>query len=202
MLGRLLNGEEYQVGENGEGKGKFWEAIYTRLYNVQCTLGCPKMHLFPWNIPWPGAIESLNDVGFENIFGFFFKFCSTPGRAIVKKTFSDFRKFYYTTFLMNLHYFPYFYPTKTWTFFLFIFFYNFQRHSLLTALHNKNLCIFGPPSCKYPNPDWVSQGGQGKFFCKASKIIGTEHARIFIFWSLLADNFYWHVIFDNYFFNV
>ena len=32
-----------------------------------CTLGCPKMHLFPWNIPRPGAKESLSDVGFENI---------------------------------------------------------------------------------------------------------------------------------------
>ena len=32
------------------------------------TLGCPKMHIFPWNIPWPGAKDSLSDVGFEIIY--------------------------------------------------------------------------------------------------------------------------------------
>ena len=74
-----------------------------KMYNVYCTIGCSKMHLFPWNIPWPGAKESLSDVGFENIF--FFKFCSSPERAIVENLFADFRKYYYTTFLMNLHIF-------------------------------------------------------------------------------------------------
>ena len=28
------------------------------------------VQLFPWNIPWPMAKESLSDVGFENIFVF------------------------------------------------------------------------------------------------------------------------------------
>ena len=52
------------------------------------------------------------------------------------KNFADFRKFYYTTFLVNLHHFSYFDPTKKSANF---FFYNFQRHSLLTALRGKNL---------------------------------------------------------------
>ena len=40
-----------------------------------------------------------------------------------KKKIADFRKFYYTIFLMNLHHFSYFDPTKKSE----IFFYNFQR---------------------------------------------------------------------------
>ena len=49
-----------------------------------CTIGYPKMHFFPWIIPWPGAKESLSDVGLKNMFVFKFKFCSSPERAIVK----------------------------------------------------------------------------------------------------------------------
>ena len=55
-----------------------------RMYN----LGCPKMHLFPWNIPWPGAKESLSDVGFENIFVFLILFI--PRASNCKKPFRGF----------------------------------------------------------------------------------------------------------------
>ena len=48
----------------------FYFIIHIRVYILICTLGCYKMHLFPWNIPWPGAKESFSDVGFENIFVF------------------------------------------------------------------------------------------------------------------------------------
>ena len=47
-----------------------------------CTLGCPKMHLFPRNIPWPGARGSLSDVGFENIYVFFFYFFHPPSEQL------------------------------------------------------------------------------------------------------------------------
>ena len=42
----------------------YWIKIYfTRpCGKFRYTLGCPKIHLFPWNIPWPGANESLSDV--------------------------------------------------------------------------------------------------------------------------------------------
>ena len=46
----------------------------SHLIASHCTIGCPKMHLFPWNIPWPRAKESVSDVRFENIF--VFRFCS------------------------------------------------------------------------------------------------------------------------------
>ena len=46
--------------------------------------------------------------------------CSSPDPAILKNLFADFRKFYYTTFLLNLHDFPYFDPTKNSTKFFFI----------------------------------------------------------------------------------
>ena len=111
---------------------KIWEFELTHLHQasrflffIVCTIGCPKMHLFPWNIPWPGAKESLSDVGFENIF--VFKFCSSPERAIVKNLFADFRKFITEHFLWIYIIFNILTQPKNPR--IFFFFYNFQRHS-------------------------------------------------------------------------
>ena len=82
-----------------------------------------------------GAKESLSNVGFENIF--VFNFAHPPSEQLEKNLSADFRKFYYATFLMNLHHFSYFDPTKKSAFS----FYNFRWHSLLTALLEKNLSM-------------------------------------------------------------
>ena len=55
----------------------------------------------------------------------FFLILFIPRVSNCKNLFADSR-FYYTTFLKNLHHFPYFDPTKKSAI---IFFYNFQRHS-------------------------------------------------------------------------
>ena len=61
-------------------------------------------------------------------------FCMEPSQQgeplkIIKKNFADFWKFYYATFLVNLHHFSYFDPTKKST----IFKNNFQRHSYISC---------------------------------------------------------------------
>ena len=65
--------------------------------------GCSK-------IPWQREKESLSDVEFKFFFGFLILFITRS--SDLKNLFADFRKFYYTTFLMNLHHFPNFDLTK------------------------------------------------------------------------------------------
>ena len=84
--------------------------------------GGPKKSYFREKFHDRGPRESLSDVRFENIFVFFFVFFLSPEPAIVKTPFTDFRKFCYTAFLMNLHHFPYFDQTKKSAKFFFIIF--------------------------------------------------------------------------------
>ena len=80
----------------------------------QCPLGCPKMQLFFMSrcIWWVRLLE--NDFTFTI---FDFVHYSSARCSKTKTKFADFWKFYYTTFLVNLHHFSYFDPTKNPQFF-------------------------------------------------------------------------------------
>ena len=103
------------------------------------TLGCPKMHLFPWNIPWPGANESLSDVGFENIFDFFL-ILFIPRASNKKKPFRGFSEILlHNIEFMNLHNFSYFDPTKNSANFLKIIFSGIPNW----LRSNEKICSYG-----------------------------------------------------------
>ena len=99
------------------------------MYNVHCTLGCPKKkNIFceSWHM--------MGEVIIKWFYFYYFRSRQLFERALLKnqnqlffawsavnkecrwklwkKNFADFRKFYYTTFLVNLHNFSYFDPTK------------------------------------------------------------------------------------------
>ena len=103
-----------------------------------CTLGCPKKNVFceSWHMMGEVIIKwfYFYYFRFRQLFErallknqnqhFFFQGAQSQGMPLklLKKNFADFRKFYFTTFPVNLHHFSYFDQTKKSAKFFFIIF--------------------------------------------------------------------------------